>query len=289
MEEKSLTREVTDNWRRNLSYSMVGLCALATLALLAILFIILGYIVVQGAPGLSLEFFTSMPVPVGLSGGGVAHAITGSFLLVGLAFLLGVPWGVAVGVFLSEYGQHSTFGRLVRFAADVLSGIPSITAGILIYSLVVINLKTFSALAGGLALGIIMIPMVARNTEGILQLIPRGMREAALALGIPRWRVILFIILPTASRGIGIGISLALAGIAGDPVPLFFTALNNNYLSLDLTQPIASLPMEIFRYASAPFVIWHSLALTGALLLISLVLVPMLLARILLPGYKIRR
>lgn len=276
-------------WRMIRGRLMVLLCFLATCTLLAVLFIILGYIILQGISGLSLEFFTTMPVPVGLSGGGMAHAITGSIILVGFACLLGVPWGVSVGIFLAEFGQYTRFGNIVRFTVDVLSGVPSIIAGIFIYILLVVKMKTFSALAGGMALGIVIIPMVARNTEGVLQLIPQSMREAALALGIPRWRVILFIVLPTASRGIGIGISLALAGIAGDPVPLFFTALNNNYWSQDLTQPIASLPMEIFRYASAPFVVWHSMALTGALVLIGVVLVPMLLARILLPGYKIRR
>lgn len=268
---------------------MVGLCALATGFLLAVLFVVLGYIVLQGISGLSVEFFTGMPVPVGLSGGGVAHAIAGSFLLVGLACLLGVPWGVAVGIFLAEFGSRCRFGEAVRFTADVFSGMPSITAGIFIYTLLVVKMHTFSALAGGMAMGIIMIPLVARNTEEILRLIPQSMREAALALGLPQWRIVLFIVLPTASRGIGIGISLALAGIAGDPVPLFFTALNNNYWSLNLTQPIASLPMEIFRYAAAPFAVWHGLALTGALVLISVVLVPMLLARFLLPAYKIRR
>jgi len=278
-----------DNIRRIWGQIIVGLCALATGLLLTVLFIVSGYIVLQGIPGLSLEFFTGMPAPVGLSGGGVAHAIAGSFLLVGLACLLGVPWGVAAGIFLAEYGQRTLLGQAARFTADVLSGMPSITAGIFIYTLVVVKMQTFSALAGGMAMGIIMIPMVARNTEEILRLIPAGMREAALALGIPYWRIVLFIVLPTASRGIGIGISLALAGIAGDPAPLFFTALNNNYWSLSLTQPIASLPMEIFRYVAAPFAAWHSLALTGALALISVVLVPMLLARILLPGYKIRR
>lgn len=278
-----------DDWRKFFGHFMMGMCALAAGTLLVVLFMVLGHIVLQGISGLSLKFFTLMPVPVGLSGGGVAHAIAGSFLLVGSACLLGVPWGVAVGIFLAEFGQRARFGKVVRFTADVFSGMPSITAGIFIYTLVVVKMQTFSALAGGLALGIIMIPMVARNTEEILRLIPQSMREAALALGIPHWRIVLFILLPTASRGIAIGISLALAGIAGDPVPLFFTSLNNNYWSLNLTQPIASLPMEIFRYAAAPFAVWHSLALTGALVLISVVLVPMLLARILLPGYKIRR
>lgn len=274
--------------RKMHSHVMLGLCALATGTLLAILFIVLWYIVYNGLHGLSADFFTNMPVPVGHAGGGVAHAIMGSFVLVGLAFIIGVPWGVAVGVFLAEF-EGSRFRDTIRFTADVLNGMPSITAGIFIYTLVVVKMQSFSALAGGLALGIIMMPLVARNTEEILRLIPRSMREAAMALGIPEWRVVLFVVLPTAARGIAIGVSLALAGIAGDPVPLFFTALNNNYWSLDLSQPIASLPMEIFRYASAPFAVWHEMAWTGALVLIGIVLVPMLLTHIVLPGFKIRR
>ncbi|MCG8401205.1 MAG: phosphate ABC transporter permease PstA [Firmicutes bacterium] len=276
-------------WRRKVYGNlMMGLCALATGTLLAVLFIVLGYIAYNGLHGLSLDFFTNMPAPVGLTGGGVAHAIAGSFVLVGIAFLIGVPWGVAAGIFLAEF-KGSRLKETIRFTADVLNGIPSITAGIFIYTVVVVKMQTFSALAGGLALGIIMMPLVARNTEEMLRLVPQSMREAAMALGIPEWRVVLFVVLPTAARGIAIGVSLALAGVAGDPVPLFFTALNNNYWSLDLTQPIASLPMEIFRYTAAPFAVWHELAWTGALVLIGIVLVPMLLARIVMPGFKIRR
>ncbi|MEW5952585.1 MAG: phosphate ABC transporter permease PstA [Bacillota bacterium] len=274
--------------RKIWDWLMVGLCALSTFALLAILFCVLGYIALQGISGLSMDFFTKMPVPVGLSGGGAAHAVAGSLVMVGLACILGVPWGVAVGVFLAEY-EGSRLGDAVRFTADVLTGMPSITAGIFIYTLVVVEMQSFSALAGGLALSIVIMPVVARNTEEILRLIPRSMREAALALGIPEWRVILHIVLPTAARGIGIGVTLALAGIAGDPVPLFFTALNNHYWSLNITQPMASLPMEIFRYATAPFAAGHKLAWTGSIALIGLVIIPMLAARILMPGYKIRR
>ncbi|NPV90875.1 MAG: phosphate ABC transporter permease PstA [Firmicutes bacterium] len=277
------------NRRMAWSWLIISLCTLCTLILLITMLLILGYILLEGIPGFTSEFFTQMPVPVGLSGGGVAHAIAGSCLLIGLAVLFGVPWGLLVGIFLSEYGQHSLFGSLVRFTTDVLCGIPSITAGIFIYTLVVINMNTFSALAGGLALGIVMIPMVARNTESILHLVPQNMREAAMALGIPNYRIILSIVLPNAFRGIGVGVSLALAGIVGDPVPLFFTSLSNNYWSLSLSQPIASLPMEIYRYSTAPFIVWHNLALTGAVVLIGLALVPLLLVRFLLPGYRIRR
>ncbi len=268
---------------------MVTLCILATGILLAVLGLVVGYIAIQGLPGLSWSFFTGTPRPIGEAGGGMAHAIAGSFILIGLACLVGIPWGVLTGIFLAEMKRWRRLGTLVRFTADVLSGMPSITAGIFIYTSVVISMQTFSALAGGLALGIVMIPLVARNTEEILRLVPASMREAALALGLPYWRVVVSIVLPTAARGIGIGMTMALAGIAGDPVPLFFTALNNNYWSLDLRQPIASLPMEIFRYTAAPFAEWHTLAWAGALVLIAISFTPMLLVRIFLPGYRIRR
>ncbi|MEW5762900.1 MAG: phosphate ABC transporter permease PstA [Bacillota bacterium] len=268
---------------------MVGLCALATLGLLAVLLLVMAHIITQGLPGLNWEFFTRLPAPVGMPGGGVYHAITGSLVLVGLACLLAVPWGVAAGIFLAEFGRGTRTGALVRFTADVLGGMPSITVGIFVYTVVVVRMHSFSALAGGLALGLVMVPMVARNTEEILRLVPQGLREAAMAVGIPYWRTVLSVVLPTAARGVAIGVTLAVAGIAGDPVPLFFTALNNDYFSLDLTQPISSLPMEIFRYAAAPFAAWHVLAWTGALVLIVILLLPMLLARILLPDYCIRR
>lgn len=271
------------------SQMMTALSLLATLLLLAVLLIIMAYIFLKGVPGLNWQFFTRPPAPVGLPGGGVYHAITGSLVLVGLACLVAVPWGVATGIFLAEFGRRGRLGALVRFTADVLSGMPSITAGIFVYTLLVVRMQTFSALAGGLALAIVMLPVVARNTEEMLRLVPQGQREAAMALGIPYWRTVLKVVLPAAGRGVAIGITLAIAGIAGDPVPLFFTALNNNYFSLDLTQPISSLPMEIFRYATAPFAAWHRLAWTGALVLIVIILVPMLLVRIFVPGYKIRR
>ncbi|CAB3394909.1 phosphate ABC transporter permease PstA [Kyrpidia spormannii] len=278
-----------DARRQACSRLMTGLSLAATLVLLAVSLIVMGYILLKGVPGLSVHFFTRLPAPVGMSGGGVYHAITGSLVLVGLACAIAVPWGVAVGIFLSEFGRRGRLGQIVRFTADVLSGMPSITAGIFIYTLVVVKMETFSALAGGLALAIVMLPVVARNTEEMLRLVPQGQREATMALGIPYWRTVLWVVLPSAGRGVGIGITLAVAGIAGDPVPLFFTALNNNYFSLDLTQPISSLPMEIFRYAAAPFAAWHRLAWTGALVLIVIIVLPMLLVRLLLPGYRIRR
>jgi len=268
---------------------MVLGCAFSTFIILALLVIILGYIIAHGLPGASLDFFTRLPAPVGMKGGGLAHAITGSFILMGLACLIGIPWGTGIGIFLSEVGKRRWWGEIVRFTVDVLSGIPSIITGIFVYTVIVVKMQNFSALAGGIALGIIMVPLVARNTEGILQLVPQGLREAALAVGLPFWKVILFVVFPTAAKGIGIGITLAVAGVAGETAPLFFTSLNNNYWSFSLFQPIASLPMEIFRYAAAPFETWHELAWTGALVLITIVLIVMLLARILLPGYEFRR
>jgi len=268
---------------------MVGFCALSTILISGLLLVVLGYITLHGLPGANLNFFTRLPAPVGMEGGGLAHAVAGSFILIGLACLIGIPWGIGTGIFLSEVGKDSWYGEVVRFAVDVLSGVPSIITGIFVYSIIVVKLQSFSALAGGVALGIIMVPLVARNTEGILQMVPQGLREAALALGLPFWKVILKIILPTAARGIGIGVTLAVAGVAGETAPLFFTSLSNNYWSLSLLEPIASLPMEIFRYATAPFAAWHELAWTGALVLITIVVAGMLLARVLLPGYNFRR
>lgn len=268
---------------------MITLCGISTYTISILLLLILGYIVLHGLPGADINFFTRPPAPVGMEGGGLVHAIAGSFILMGLACLIGIPWGIGIGIFLSEVGVDSFWGEAVRFTVDVLSGVPSIITGIFVYSVIVVKLQTFSALAGGLALGIIMVPLVARNTESILRLVPRGLREAALALGIPFWKVILRVVIPTAAKGIVIGITLALAGVAGETAPLFFTALSNNYWSLDLSQPIASLPMEIFRFATAPFKAWHELAWTGALVLIAIVTGVMLLARLFLPGYTFRR
>jgi phosphate transport system permease protein len=280
---------VLENHRLRWSRLMVGFCALSTVIIVGLLLVILGYIALRGLPGANLNFFTGLPVPVGMEGGGLAHAVAGSFILIGLACMIGIPWGIGTGIFLSEVGKDSWWGEGVRFTVDVLSGVPSIIIGIFVYSAIVVRLQSFSALAGGVALGVIMVPLVARNTYGILQLVPRELREAALALGLPLWKVILRVVLPTAARGIGIGVTLALAGVAGETAPLFFTSLSNNYWSLSLLDPIASLPMEIFRYATAPFAAWHELAWTGALVLITIVVVVMLLARVLLPGYNFRR
>jgi phosphate transport system permease protein len=268
---------------------MIGFCALSTFLISGLLLVILGYIVLHGLPGANLSFFTGLPAPVGMEGGGLAHAIAGSFILIGLSCLIGIPWGIGIGIFLSEVGKDSWWGEGVRFAVDVLSGVPSIIVGIFVYSAIVVRLQNFSALAGGAALGVIMVPLVARNTENILQLVPQGLREAALALGLPFWKVMLRVVLPSAARGIGIGATLALACVAGETAPLFFTSLNNNYWSLSLLEPIASLPMEIFRYATSPFAAWHELAWTGALVLIIIIMAVMLLARVLLPGCNFRR
>ncbi len=278
-----------ENHRLIWSRLMVGFCALSTVIIVGLLLVILGYIALRGLPGANLNFFTGLPVPVGMEGGGLAHAVAGSFILIGLACMIGIPWGIVAGIFLSEVGKGSWLGEGVRFTVDVLSGVPSIIIGIFVYSAIVVRLQSFSALAGGVALGVIMVPLVARNTYGILQLVPRELREAALALGLPLWKVILRVVLPTAARGIGIGVTLAAAGVAGETAPLFFTSLSNNYWSLSLLDPIASLPMEIFRYATAPFAAWQELAWTGALVLITIVVVVMLLARVLLPGYNFRR
>lgn len=279
-----------NNSKRDLvSFVMLALSALCGCIFIAALLSVFSYTLWRGLPHLSIEFFTHAPVPVGMSGGGMVHALEGSILVGGCACLIGILWGAGVGIFLAEYADTSAFFKLVRFAADIFYGIPSILVGILVYSIIVVNMETFSAIAGGIALGIVMTPIVARHTEGILRLIPGDMREAALALGIPQWKVVLFIIVPQSLRGLLVGFGLSLAVILGDPAPLFFTALNNNYRSWDLFQPIATLPMEIYRYGSAPFAFWHGHAEAGALTLTAIVVIVYLLAHAFLPGYRARR
>lgn len=247
-----------------------GYCLMATLAVLVPLVSVLFYAAWQGFPALNWDFFTKLPKPVGESGGGMANAIVGSFTLVGMACLIGIPAGVLAGVYLSEFGDNK-FGWLVRFFCDVMSGVPSIVVGIFAYTLLVLPMKRFSALAGSVALGIIMIPTVTRTTEELVRLIPGSLREAALALGVPQWKTIVRVVLPAAASGIATGIMLAVARIAGETAPLLFTALNNRFWQSGLDKPIASLPVQIFTYAIAPYDDWHAQAWGAALVLIMLV------------------
>lgn len=242
-------------------------CALLVIAPLALIFY---HLVKSGVGAVNWDFFTKLPKPVGEVGGGMVNAIVGSFLLLCLAASLGVPVGVLGGVYLSEYGG-SRLNWWIRFAADILNGVPSIIWGIVIYALVVVPMKGFSAWAGGIVLGMMMIPLIMRTTEEVLQLVPNGFREAALALGIARWRAILQIVVRTALKGIVTGVLLALARVAGETAPLLFTAFGNRFWTHDLSDPIAALPLQIFTYAISPYDDWHRQAWAGALVLLLLI------------------
>lgn len=250
---------------------MSTLACAASVIVIAPLVLVVYYFAVKGASAINVGFFTELPKPVGEVGGGMVNAIVGTFVLVGIACCVGVPIGVLGGIFLAEYGSSAING-IVRFAADVLNGTPSIIWGIVVYALVVLPMKGFSAYAGGIALGFMMIPQLIRMTEEILLLVPRSYREAALALGIPRWRIISQIVVKTAMKGIVTGILLSMARIAGETAPLLFTAFGNRYWSHQLNEPIAALPLQIFTYAISPYDDWHRQAWAGALVLIVLVL-----------------
>ncbi len=247
-------------------------CVAATLLAIIPLFSVLLYVTAKGLSGVSWSFLTQLPKPVGEAGGGFGNAIAGTLLLVGLACGVGIPVGVLAGVYLSEFGD-TRFASTVRFSADVMSGVPSIAVGIFVYTLVVLSMGSFSALAGGIALGILMLPTITRTTEELLKLVPHSLREAGLALGIPKWRVILSVVLRTGAPGIATGIMLAVARAAGETAPLLFTAFNNRFWSARLDKPVASLPVQIFTYAVSPYEQWHQQAWAAALVLVATVLV----------------
>lgn len=266
--------------RKGLDRFFTIACSVAAVLALIPLFSVLYYVFVRGVGGLSFEFFTELPKPVGEEGGGAANAIVGSLELIGLACAFGIPPGVLAGVYLSEFGE-GRFGRLVRFSADVLSGVPSITVGIFIYTLVVLHTKQFSAYAGGLALAVIMLPTVTRTTEELLRLVPNALREAALGLGVPKWRTTLQIMLRTAAPGVATGIMLAVARVAGETAPLLFTSFSNRFWSDGLNEPTASLPVQIYTYAVSPYEEWHEQAWAAALVLLLLILFLNISARVL--------
>lgn len=249
--------------------ALTCLCALLVVVPLALIFY---HVLRSGVGSVNWAFFTQLPKPVGEAGGGMANAIVGTFELLGLAALLGVPVGVLGGVFLSEYGS-AKLNWAVRFAADVLNGVPSIIWGMVVYALVVVPMKGFSAWAGGIVLGMMMVPLIMRTTEEVLLLVPNGYREAALALGIAQWRTVLQIVVRTALKGIVTGILLALARVAGETAPLLFTAFGNRYWNHHLSDPIAALPLQIFTYAISPYEDWHRQAWAGALVLLLFVAV----------------
>lgn len=256
----------------------LGLTGLAAAATIAILFGLLGYIVAHGAGALNRDFFTKLPAPVGETGGGMANAIVGTLKLLALASAIGIPIGFLGGVYLAEFGR-GRIAFLVRYASDVLNGVPSIVVGIVAYTIVVLPMKQFSTLAGGVALAIIMVPTVVRSTEELLRLVPNSVREASLALGIPEWKTVVFVVIPTALRGVVAGLLLGLARVAGETAPLLFTALSNRFWSHGWLEPTASLPVMVYTYAIAPFDDWHRQAWAGALVLIAMVLGVNVLAR----------
>ena len=242
----------------------------AAVLVIAPLGLVFFHLVRNGATAINWDFFTKLPTPVGVVGGGMGNAIVGSFELLGLAAVIGVPIGVLGGVYLAEYGSARA-NSMLRFVADVLNGVPSIIWGIVVYGLVVLRFKSFSAYAGGLALGLMMVPLIMRTTEEVLLLVPNGYREAALALGVSRWKMIVTIVMKTASKGIVTGILLALARVAGETAPLLFTAFGNRFWNHDLREPIAALPLQIFTYAISPYDDWHRQAWAGALVLVVLI------------------
>jgi len=267
-------------WRKIKSALASVFCCVAAILVAAPLALVFFHLLRNGASSINWSFFTELPKPVGVTGGGMANAIAGSLELLGLASLIGIPTGVLGGVYLAEYG--STRGNsMLRFIADVLNGVPSITWGIVVYGLAVLPFKGFSAYAGGLALGLMMIPLIIRTTEEVILLVPNGYREAALALGIARWKTIVHIVLKTASKGIITAILLALARVSGETAPLLFTAFGNRFWNHDLSQPIAALPLQIFSYAISPYEDWHRQAWAGALVLLVTIFVINVLVRLL--------
>ena len=272
-------------WRKSLNFVMLTLTGVAAFAVVSVLFLILGYLVWNGGASLSWKFFTQLPKPVGETGGGMANAIVGSLKLLFLAAVMGLPVGLLAGVYLAEFGGK-TFSFVVRYTTDLLNGVPSIVIGIFAYSLAVLPVKHFSALAGGVALGIMVIPITVRSTEEFLRAVPGSMREAAMALGASKWKTIATVVLPAASGGILTGMLLALARVAGETAPLLFTAFGNRFWSQGWGQPIASLPVMIYTYAVAPYDDWHRQAWAAGLVLLGLVLLSNLGARFILARSK---
>lgn len=268
--------------RKTASTVALGLCASLAFVAVGVLALILGFVLVNGINYLNLDFFTHMPTPVGEPGGGVANSIVGSLLIVGIASLIGIPVGVGAGVFLAEYAGHR-LGNVIRFTADVLTGVPSIVVGVFVYGIVVLKMGHFSALAAGIALAIIMLPIMARSSEEMLKLVPRSQREAALALGITRWRTILSVTIPAARRGLVTGGLLAVARAGGETAPLIFTSLGNQLWSLSVTGgPIDALPLRIWRYGIGPYDEWHQQAWAASFVLVMMVFAISLTARLVL-------
>jgi len=272
-------------WRKAVNNVMLTLTGVAAFGVVSVLFLILGYLIWNGGASLNLNFFTQLPKPVGETGGGMANAIVGSLKLLFLAAIMGLPVGLMAGVYLAEFGGK-TFSFVIRYTTDLLNGVPSIVIGIFAYSLVVLPVKHFSTLAGGVALAVMVIPITVRSTEEFLRAVPGNMREAAMALGASKWKTIATVVLPAASGGILTGMLLSLARVAGETAPLLFTAFSNRFWSQGWEQPIASLPVMIYTYAIAPYDDWHRQAWAAGLVLLGLVLVSNLGARFILARTK---
>jgi phosphate transport system permease protein len=279
MEKQLKSSALNRRWRWFTNHLATVLAILATILVIAPLVAIFINLVYKGASSLNLNFFTKIPAPVGEEGGGMANAIVGSAVLLGVASALGIPMGIAAGIYLAEYGRGTKLSNVVRFTADVLNGVPSIVMGVAVYALIVVPMKGYSAFAGGVALGIMMIPTVGRTTEEMLLMVPHSIREAALGLGVPNWRSMVSITLKTAMPGVITGCMLAFARVAGETAPLIFTAFGNQFWSTALNQPIAALPLQIYVYALSPYDEWHRLAWAGSLVLIVLIVVSVSLVR----------
>ncbi len=271
VEKMSRTRGRGGAGRRVVNTLMTTLTAACAFLGVALLLLILGYIAWQGVSSLSVEFLLDTPKPVG-EGGGIGNAILGTLILLALASVIGLPLGIAAGVYLSEFGR-GWFAGIVRFISDTLTGVPSIVTGVFVYTVIVIPLRQFSALAGGVALGLIMIPIVTRTTEEMLRLVPSSLREGALALGAPQWRVTTGVVLPAAASGIATGAMLVVARVSGETAPLLFTAFGSRFFNVYLDQPTASLTVQIFNYAVSPYDEWHAQAWAATLVLMTLILV----------------
>jgi phosphate transport system permease protein len=276
-------RTYNHTWRKMKNALAVGIAFGSALLVITPLALVFFYLLINGIGSVNWDFFTKLPAPVGAPGGGMANAIVGTLELLALAGVIGIPIGVLGGVYLAEYGS-ARLNSFLRFLADVLNGVPSITWGVVVYGLIVLRFRGFSACAGGLALALIMIPLILRTTEEVILLVPNGYREAALALGVSRWKTIVHIVMKTASKGIITGILLALARVGGETAPLLFTAFGNRFWNHSLSQPIAALPLQVFTYAISPYDDWHRQAWAGALVLVTGVFCVNILVRILTRG-----
>jgi phosphate transport system permease protein len=274
--------------RRRTDRAVTALAAVAAVAVVVPLLMIFGFLIYQGASAVNVDFFLHLPKPVGEAGGGVANAIVGSLIMIGLAACVALPIGILGGVYLAE-SRERRLPWLVRFLADVLNGVPSIVVGIFAYTIVVLPMRRFSAFAGGFALAFIMIPIILRTTEEMVRLVPNALREAGLGIGLPQWKVTLYVVLPAARAGVITGVIVAIARVAGETAPLLFTALGNRFWHQGLDQPIAALPLQIYAYAISPYDDWQRQAWAGALVLVTLVFLTSLAARLATRGRTVAR